>query len=894
MTRVQSRRHSLALATLALCLGTQAQAAVFINELHYDNLSADVGEFVEVVATAGEDLTQYSIVRYNGSVPSAAVVYGTDTLPAGSTASCAGGSSAKFAVLNYPQDGLQNGTADGLALVLNGTTVIQFLSYEGIATAAAGQGPAAGMVSTDIGVSEAATAPVGTSLQLGGGPGTLYSDFTWNGTATATSGGCNNGQSFGPTVDNPPTVTSTTPAGAATNVPVTTNIVVNFSEPVTTTDPWINLTCSSLNLSAGTITSSNGGATWTLDPTDNPDPNSNCTVTITGASVRDTDGTLDPMAANYQWSFQTAPDNVPTVQNTFPANNAVNVPIGTTLTVTFSEAVTAPQGAFTLTCATVMGTVPFTFSNAGQVTYQINPDANLPVTDDCTLTIDGAQIIDLDGSPDAVGGEIRVNFETGAGVSDYYATVDTSSCRALRSTLHGVIDDHTALAYGDVYPLLNEADEDPSNPNNVLDIYRNESYVKHDSGAVGYNREHVWPNSHGFNDLLTLDGFPNPPYTDVHMLMASNTDYNSRRGNSAFGTCSGCSVDPTIFNAGNGVGGDPGTTADDNFYNGGQAGAGSYQVWNYRRGDLARAMLYMDVRFEGGRNSKNFQREPDLILTDNTSLIVNTGNGAFVPTGYSGRLSTLLAWHNEDNQISTQEVLRNDVVANVQGNRNPFVDHPEWAAIAFASPCLGPDLVAVDDTFAATEDTTLNRNGANDIGVLNDDKVYAGSTSLTASLVNGTVSHGSATVQSNGQFSYVPPANFCGKATFQYTATNGTVSDTAIANIEVACVNDLPTAVGTLPNQSYGVGVVVSIPTASGFTDVDGDDLVYSMTGAPASLTINPTTGEITGTTASGDIGVSNVSVRATESGIPANFATQSFTITVTGTSVSIFANGFE
>ncbi len=906
--------QKLALAASILFAAASARADVFINEIHYDDAdtptAGDTNEMIEVVATGGEDLTQYSLVLYNGANPAAAVTYDTDVLPAGAQVNCAGGGSARIAHIIYALNGVQNGTADAIALV-TGTTVVQFLSYEGVAIAS--NGPAMGMQSVDIGVAEAGTTVEGTSLQLGGGPSSTYAGFTWNPSATATPGGCNNNQTFGAAVDNPPTVSTTTPASGATNVGVTTNIVVNFSEPVAVTDPWISLVCSSLNLSAGTITSSNAGATWTLNPTDNPDPGSTCTVTVTGANVADLDGTVNTLGANVQWSFQTAPDNVPTVVSTSPTNNAVNVPIGSTLTVTFSEPVTAPAAAFTLTCTTIMGTVPFTISNTAQTSYQLDPTGDLPLTDDCTLSIDGPQIIDVDGAPDAVVGEIRVNFETGAGASEYYQTVDTSSCRALRSTLHGVIDDHNAVVYSDgdgsftpgvpstydVYEIINDGDEDPSNPNNILDIYRNESYPKHDSGAVNYNREHVWPNSQGFNDVLTLDGFPNPPYTDTHMLMASNTDYNARRGSRAFGTCTSCTADLTIFNAGNNVGGNAGITDDDNFYSAADGGNGRYQVWNYRRGDLARAMFYMDIRYEGGRNSKNFQREPDLILTDNPALITVTPNGSFVSVGYSGLLSELINWHNGDSTITAPETLRNEVVANVQGNRSPFVDHPEWVAIAFSTPCLGPDLVAVDDEFFGTEDTTLNRNGANDIGVLNDDKVYTGSTTLTASLVNGSVSQGSATVNPNGQFSYTPPANFCGKATFQYTSTNGTVSDTAVANVDVACVNDLPTAVGTIANQNFGVGDVVNITTATAFADVDGDDLSYAMTGAPASLTINPLTGVITGTTTAGDAGagtmVYTVTVTASEPSPLTGQATQQFTITVTsGVSISIFANGFE
>ena len=74
---------------LALAI-SPARAEVFINELHYDDSTAagDVGEAIEVVATAGEDLSGYRLYLYNGSNPSAATVYANNAVPAGTAASC--------------------------------------------------------------------------------------------------------------------------------------------------------------------------------------------------------------------------------------------------------------------------------------------------------------------------------------------------------------------------------------------------------------------------------------------------------------------------------------------------------------------------------------------------------------------------------------------------------------------------------------------------------------------------------------------------------------------------------------------------------------------------------------------------------------------------------------
>ena len=200
-----------------------AATSVFINEIHYDNTSTDAGEAIEMAAPSGTDLTGWTIILYNGNNGAS---YDTDAL--GAVAGTCG--SYDLYVVSYASNGIQNGAPDGMALVNASSTVIQFLSYEG--TFAVTNGAASGMTSTDIGVSEAGTAAAGSSLQLAG-TGALDSDFTWQTEAASTFGACNTGQTFGTVVDTPPTVLSTTPADGATNVSVTANPDVTFSEPVT-------------------------------------------------------------------------------------------------------------------------------------------------------------------------------------------------------------------------------------------------------------------------------------------------------------------------------------------------------------------------------------------------------------------------------------------------------------------------------------------------------------------------------------------------------------------------------------------------------------------------------------------------------------------------------------
>lgn len=638
-----------------------ADTAIFINEIHYDDStgSGDVGEAVEIVGPVGADLSSWRVVLYNGSTPGSATTY-SDRLLSEATASTCG--SKQILVLNYPVNGVQNGTNDAIALVDGAGSVVQFLSYEGTATAS--NGPASGMTSVDIGVAETNSTAPGTSLQLSGS-GSDYGSFTWQGSAAQTFGNCNNGQSFGPPVDVPPTVASTAPANNATGQANTIDIGVTFSEPVTTTSAWFTLSCTISGSHSAVTTGS--GASRTLNPDVDFASGETCTLTVIADQVTDLDGTVDEMATDFSMSFSTAGDLPPAVTSTTPANNAHGFPGSSNLSVTFSEAVTTDTGWYTLSCAN--SGAHTAQASGGPVTFQINPDVDLGLLEQCTLTIIANKVHDQDGTIQDMTANVVVVFETAASLDDYYAGVDTSSGPALKAWLHNRIKDHTSIHYGDTYTVMNKADEDPTDPTKVWDVYKNESYPKQTSGAANYNREHTWPKSLGFPNPTDSSGRPNPPHTDGHMLYASHVGYNSDRGNSPYGLCSGCTARPTTAN--HGVGGTGGTSS--NYFN-----ANTFQVWDFRKGDMARAVLYMVVRYQGGTNISGAP-EPHLEITDNRSLIVGkdaTTCGSCI--AYMGLKTVLLDWNDQD-PPDDYERNRNAMVQTFQGNRNPFIDHPEWA-----------------------------------------------------------------------------------------------------------------------------------------------------------------------------------------------------------------------
>ncbi|MEA5511546.1 endonuclease [Crocosphaera sp. UHCC 0190] len=160
---------------------------VFINEIHYDNIGTDTGEAIEIAGLGGLDLFGWSLVLYNGAN---GLVYNTISLTGTIPNQNNGFGTASF---SFPTNGIQNGSPDGIALVDNNNNVVQFLSYEGTFTAL--DGPAIGLTSTDIGVTETSSTPVGESLQLTG-TGTTAEDFTWTVSTDDSFGTVNSGQSF--------------------------------------------------------------------------------------------------------------------------------------------------------------------------------------------------------------------------------------------------------------------------------------------------------------------------------------------------------------------------------------------------------------------------------------------------------------------------------------------------------------------------------------------------------------------------------------------------------------------------------------------------------------------------------------------------------------------------
>lgn len=224
--------------------------------------------------------------------------------------------------------------------------------------------------------------------------------------------------------------------------------------------------------------------------------------------------------------------------------------------------------------------------------------------------------------------------------NNYYKDAIGKSGSELKQALHDIIDNHTEISYKNLWSAIKETDEDPDNSNNVVLLYTGRSQGKNTngSGANNWNREHVWAKSHG--DFGTSMG----PGTDLHHIRATDASVNSTRSNKDFD-----------------YGGTYHSEATECKYDN-----DSWEARDSVKGDVARMLFYMDVRYEGDNG------EIDLGLNN----IVNNGTSP-----YHGKLSTLIKWHKQD-PVDSIEIRRNNIIYDKwQHNRNPFIDHPEWVEL---------------------------------------------------------------------------------------------------------------------------------------------------------------------------------------------------------------------
>ncbi|WP_194945120.1 endonuclease I family protein, partial [Shewanella sp. TC10] len=260
---------------------------------------------------------------------------------------------------------------------------------------------------------------------------------------------------------------------------------------------------------------------------------------------------------------------------------------------------------------------------------------------------------------------------------------DTDAMKNAISTV--IASGHQQLTYSQVWTTLSYSDEDPANSSNVIELYTGLSVSKQNNGGntSDWNREHVWAKSHGFPSESQLG------YTDAHHLRPTNVKVNSTRSNYDFNECSDTGVEVTEA---------PGNYLD--------TAARCFEPRDEVKGDVARMIMYMDTRYQG--NDSNM---PDLITVDRITTADEVSNNEPL----HGKLCTLYNWHQQD-PVDARDTLRNDMVYKYQGNRNPFIDYPEWVQQVYGDQCgdpLNPELdvdiiIEAPDSVNETEAFTID------------------------------------------------------------------------------------------------------------------------------------------------------------------------------------------
>ncbi len=238
----------------------------------------------------------------------------------------------------------------------------------------------------------------------------------------------------------------------------------------------------------------------------------------------------------------------------------------------------------------------------------------------------------------------------------YYDQANNLSSDELKEALHQIISNHVIYPYTsnstDTWDILQESDQDPNENNNMMLVYTGRSqdkgyrdgsgnYSQYENGngtqSNSWNREHIWPKSHGFPDE------DDNAYTDVHNLKPCDRSVNSSRGTKDYD-----------------FGGNQHAEASDCLTD-----SDSWEPPDYVKGDIARILFYMVIRYDPGIDHENNTFDLELVdytTPNNTDPIL-------------GKLSSLLDWHLSD-PVDDFEINRNEIIFGYQENRNPFIDHP--------------------------------------------------------------------------------------------------------------------------------------------------------------------------------------------------------------------------
>ncbi|UXI00275.1 endonuclease [Photobacterium sp. TY1-4] len=293
----------------------------------------------------------------------------------------------------------------------------------------------------------------------------------------------------------------------------------------------------------------------------------------------------------------------------------------------------------------------------------------------CCRAGNGSFALTVDGQTLASGGQFQHSqafpFTLGdteapppSDLDEYYQSAAGKTGFALKTALYNIINQHNSRGYSAIWDLVKVADLDHyyENDGSVLDMYSEQpatsdavhfTKVTDQCGQYSgegdcYNREHSFPKS-------WFGGKVEPMNSDGHHIFATDGYVNAKRSNWPFGE-----VGSATYTSGNGS--KLGVAESGLGYTG-----TVFEPLDAFKGDFARAYFYMATRYENEIASWEGN------TTNADAILDGTNTTVFEPW----MLNMLKRWHQND-PVSQKEIDRNQAVFEFQGNRNPFIDHPEF------------------------------------------------------------------------------------------------------------------------------------------------------------------------------------------------------------------------
>lgn len=458
----------------------------------------------------------------------------------------------------------------------------------------------------------------------------------------------------------------------------------------------------------------------------------------------------------------------------------------------------------------------------------------------------------------------------------YYNSASGLSGAALKSALSNIITNgHQDKGYSGLWTGYKTTDIDKNyeNDGSILDIYSENpsgtdpykyTPVTNQCGTYSvegncYNREHIVPQS--------LFSEAAPMVSDIHFIRATDGKVNGMRSNYPFGK-----VGTATFTSQNG-------SKLGNSVSSGYSGT-VFEPIDAFKGDVARMIFYFVTRYQSKLST----------FTSGNML----GSSTF-PGLQTWELNVLLAWHNQD-PVSQAEINRNNASYTFQGNRNPFIDNPNYVDLIWGSQQPS------SDTQAPTSVTGLNVSGTtsssislawnastDNVGVTSYAVYMNGSLKTTVSSTSTTITGLSASTTYNF---YIVAKDAAGNSSSNSSTISGTTSGTVTPPTN--CVNETFETIPTASSSSYLTRTWTNGGVTWTATDARTDQTFSAKAitvrdGSLQSNTLNNGIGSLTVTTQlkfTGSNGTFNVQVNGTTVGtIP--YSATSATATINNINVS-------